>query len=115
MRSAATFVNTARGELVDEGALLHALRAGTIAGAALDVLDAETERAPLGLDHPLIAYARTADNLVITPHIGGACRDAMASSERFVAGKLAAFLRKRATRPSPAARNGRPASSVIEP
>ena len=115
MRSTATFVNTARGELVDEGALLHALRAGTIAGAALDVLDTETERAPLGLGHPLIAYARTADNLVITPHIGGACHDAMASSERFVARKLAAFLRKRAARPSPAARNGRPASSVNEP
>ena len=38
----------------------------------------------------------TADNLVITPHIGGACRDAMASTERFVASKLTAFLRERA-------------------
>ena len=115
MRSTATFVNTARGELVDEGALLHALRAGTIVGAALDVLDAETERAPLGFDHPLIAYARTADNLVITPHIGGACHDAMASTERFVARKLTAFLRKRAARPSPAAGSSRRASGASEP
>lgn len=115
MHSTATFVNTARGELVDEGALLSALRTGAIAGAALDVLDTETERAHLGFDHPLIAYARTADNLVITPHIGGACRDAMASSERFVAKKLVACLRKRAARTSPRVGNGRVASSVNEP
>ena len=115
MRSTATFVNTSRGELVDEGALLQALRNGTIAGAAIDVLDAETERASLGLEHPLIAYARTADNLVITPHIGGACCDAMASSERFVAKKLVAFLRKRAVQPTPAVRNSRPARVVNEP
>ena len=109
MKSTATFVNTARGELVDEGALLHALRTGAIAGAALDVLDAEAERAPLGLDHPLIAYARAADNLVITPHIGGACGDAMASSERFVARKLTACLLERGASPSPRAKNGRAA------
>ena len=103
MKPTATFVNTARGELVDEAALLRALRAGTIAGAALDVLDQETERAHLGITHPLIAYARTADNLVITPHIGGACRDAMASSERFVARKLVAYIQERAAvTPAPA-------------
>jgi len=101
MNSTATFVNTARGELVDENALLRALRAGAIAGAALDVLDAEVERTLLGVDHPLIGHARAADNLVITPHIGGACRDAMASAERFVARKLTAFLRDRAVQPRP--------------
>ena len=106
MKPTATFVNTARGELVDEGALLHALCAGAIGGAALDVLDAENERAPLGLDHPLIAYARAADNLVVTPHIGGACVDAMASTERFVARKLAACLLERGARPSRRAKGG---------
>jgi phosphoglycerate dehydrogenase-like enzyme len=55
-------VNTSRGPIVDEAALLAALGDGTIAGAALDVYDTE----PLPPDHPL----RTAPNTVLTPHLG---------------------------------------------
>ncbi|HEY0816469.1 MAG TPA: D-2-hydroxyacid dehydrogenase family protein [Pseudonocardia sp.] len=55
-------VNTSRGPIVDEDALVAALCGGTIAGAGLDVFDTE----PLPLDHPL----RTAPNTVLTPHIG---------------------------------------------
>jgi phosphoglycerate dehydrogenase-like enzyme len=55
-------VNTSRGPIVDERALIDALRTGTIAGAGLDVFDVE----PLPLDHPL----RTMPNTVLTPHIG---------------------------------------------
>jgi phosphoglycerate dehydrogenase-like enzyme len=55
-------VNTSRGPIVDESALVAALHDGTMAGAALDVFDQE----PLPLDHPL----RTAPNTVLTPHIG---------------------------------------------
>jgi phosphoglycerate dehydrogenase-like enzyme len=55
-------VNTSRGPVVDESALVAALHAGTIAGAALDVFDVE----PLPTDHPL----RTAPNTVLTPHVG---------------------------------------------
>jgi phosphoglycerate dehydrogenase-like enzyme len=55
-------VNTSRGPIVDEAALVAALSDNTIAGAALDVFDTE----PLPLDHPL----RTAPNTVLTPHIG---------------------------------------------
>ncbi len=62
MRPTACLVNTSRGPIVDERALLDALNAGTIAGAALDVFDQE----PLPLEHPL----RRAANVVLTPHLG---------------------------------------------
>ncbi len=62
MKPTAYVINTSRGPIVDEAALIAALRDGTIAGAGLDVFDEE----PLPLDH---ALRRTA-NTIITPHIG---------------------------------------------
>ncbi len=62
MKSTALLVNTSRGPIVDEAALIAALRARSIAGAALDVFDTE----PLPAGHPL----RTLDNVLATPHIG---------------------------------------------
>lgn len=62
MKPTAYLINTSRGPIVDEAALLEALHAGTIAGAGLDVYDTE----PLPADHPL----RGAPNTVLTPHIG---------------------------------------------
>ena len=62
MRPDAWLVNTSRGPIVDEAALLLALREGWIAGAALDVYDDE----PLPADHPL----RSLPNTVLTPHVG---------------------------------------------
>jgi phosphoglycerate dehydrogenase-like enzyme len=62
MKPSAVLVNTSRGPIVDEAALVAALRDGTIGGAALDVFDRE----PLAPDHPL----RSAPNALVTPHIG---------------------------------------------
>lgn len=62
MKASAFLINTSRGPIVDEAALLDALRARRIAGAGLDVFWEE----PLALDHPL----RRMDNAVITPHLG---------------------------------------------
>ena len=62
MKPTAYLVNTSRGPIVDENALVDAVRKGTIAGAGLDVYDEE----PLPLDHPL----RNLPNTVITPHLG---------------------------------------------
>jgi phosphoglycerate dehydrogenase-like enzyme len=62
MKPASWLINTSRGPIVDEGALVRALTSRAIAGAALDVFDAE----PLPVDHPF----RTLDNVLATPHIG---------------------------------------------
>jgi phosphoglycerate dehydrogenase-like enzyme len=62
MKSTAWLVNTSRGPIVDESALISALREHRIAGAAVDVFDVE----PLPVDHPY----RSLDNVLATPHIG---------------------------------------------
>lgn len=92
MREGSVFINTARGEMVDEADLIFALQDGALAAAGIDVIENELGLTSLGLNHPLVAFARQTDRLVITPHIGGACSDAMASTELFVAKKLRAFL-----------------------
>ena len=67
MKPNARFVNTSRGPIVDEAALIEALRARRIAGAAVDVFDVE----PLPPDHPF----RKLDNVLATPHIGYVTED----------------------------------------
>ena len=62
MKPTAYLINTSRGPIVDEKALIAALTAGRIAGAGLDVFDVE----PLPVDHPF----RKLDNVVLTPHLG---------------------------------------------
>jgi phosphoglycerate dehydrogenase-like enzyme len=62
MKSTAWLINTSRGPIVDEAALVRALKSGAIGGAALDVFDTE----PLPADHPF----RTLDNVLATPHVG---------------------------------------------
>jgi D-3-phosphoglycerate dehydrogenase / 2-oxoglutarate reductase len=86
MQPGAWFINTARGELVDEAALLHALTTGQLAGAAIDVL-ARENTAQLA-NHPLIAYAKAHDNLLITPHLGGCTFESREKTELFLAKRL---------------------------
>jgi D-3-phosphoglycerate dehydrogenase len=62
MKPSAYIINTSRGPIIDEAAMLTALREKKIAGAGLDVFDIE----PLPTDHPL----RKLDNVVLTPHLG---------------------------------------------
>jgi D-3-phosphoglycerate dehydrogenase len=83
MKPGAFFVNTARESLVDEAALDDALASGRLAGAALDVV--HTGEAPGR--HPLLRH----DNVVITPHLGGATRETLAQGAEMLAEEIARF------------------------
>lgn len=83
MKRTAFLVNTSRGELLDETALLSALAAKRIAGAALDVLKGESSAGMA--NHPVVRYAKRHSNLLITPHIGGCTAESMDVTERFMA------------------------------
>lgn len=87
----AVLVNTSRGQLIDESALIKALKRKHLAGAALDVVAQERNSQNRCLS-PLLDYAGTHDNLLITPHIGGATYESMAKTEVFMAHKLTKFL-----------------------
>lgn len=85
MRDTAFLVNIARGPLVDTEALVEALAAGTIGGAALDVTDPE----PLPPDHPLLGFP----NCLVVPHIGSATLPARRAMARLAVSNLVAFLK----------------------
>lgn len=72
MKESAYLINTSRGSIVDEPALVRALQAGKIAGAGLDVLEKE----PIDPANPLIEM----DNVLTAPHIGGATKEASSRS-----------------------------------
>jgi len=78
------FVNTARGELVDEAALLELARCNKLKGLATDVIANETGRNRLN-DWLMAAQGR---NIIVTPHVGGATWTSMAATEEFVVEKL---------------------------
>jgi D-3-phosphoglycerate dehydrogenase len=86
----ALLINTARGDVLDELALLAALESGQLGGAALDVI--WNERAGGGTR--LAEYARRHANLILTPHIGGATVESMAATEVFMARKLRDGLKR---------------------
>jgi len=84
MKPTAVLVNTARSGLVDEQALIDALRCRQIMGAALDVFDVE----PLPADSPLLKL----DNVTITPHLAGSTIDSFLNSPRMMAEHLRRLL-----------------------
>lgn len=84
MKRGAYLVNTARGGLVDQAALVEALRSGHLGGAALDVL----EREPIAPDDPLLGFP----NVVLTPHTAFYSRESLVEMKRRVAGEIAAAL-----------------------
>jgi glycerate dehydrogenase len=91
MKPAAFLINTARGALVDEPALIQALRENKLAGAALDVISRE----PPPADHPIIKAAKELDNLVVTPHCAWSAREARERLLNETAENIAAFIEGR--------------------
>ncbi len=84
MKPTASLINTSRGPIVNEPALIDALQKRTIAGAGLDVFDEE----PLPLDHPF----RTLTNIVVTPHIGYVTKETYEIFFRHIVENIRAFL-----------------------
>ncbi len=82
MREGVRLVNAARGELLDEGALLDAVRSGKVAGAALDVFSAEPYSGPL----------LELDNVVVTPHLAASTEEAQDRAGVIIAEQVAAAL-----------------------
>jgi phosphoglycerate dehydrogenase-like enzyme len=89
MKRSAILVNTARGPIIDQAALIEALSRNLLAGAGLDVFDLEP---PLPANHPIL----TAPNTVLTPHIGFETAEAMAAKANIALGHLEDFLRNAA-------------------
>jgi D-3-phosphoglycerate dehydrogenase len=85
MKDGAVLINTARGELVDEKALYDALAAGKLRGAGLDAFDPE----PPPKENPLF----TLDQVIATPHTGGAVFDNVENVARHAIGNILRFLR----------------------
>ena len=95
MRDGSVLVNTSRGAIVDEEALLGALQSGKLAAAALDVMADETSGEEWVADNPLVRYAKTHQNLVITPHIGGMTAESADRTNLFMIAKLKRYLQER--------------------
>jgi D-3-phosphoglycerate dehydrogenase len=85
MKQGSFFINTARGEMTDEGALLRALRHGPIAGAAVDTLANESPDGKHLKRNPLVEWAREHENLIIVPHIGGTTVEAIERTQLHIA------------------------------
>ncbi|HLE57466.1 MAG TPA: NAD(P)-dependent oxidoreductase [Rhodothermia bacterium] len=88
----AVLINTSRGEIIDEEALLQALVSGRLSGAAVDVI--RNELSPSERGRTLVSYARTHENLIITPHIGGATIEAVEKTDLFIVGRLVEWLKQ---------------------
>ncbi len=82
MKAGAYFINTSRGEIVDEADLIDALQDGHIAAAGVDVISGEFEDGKY--NHPMLKYARTHNNLLVSPHIAGNTVDSTRKTAAYV-------------------------------
>ena len=92
MKQGAIILNTSRGRIIDEAALLAGLESGHLGGAGLDVIDGEWLSDDERVRHPLVDYSRQHGNLVIVPHIGGSTTESIYGARIFMAKKMTAWL-----------------------
>ncbi|MDO8467177.1 MAG: NAD(P)-dependent oxidoreductase [bacterium] len=93
MRPTAIFINTARGEITDEKALLKALRQNWIAGSGIDTLAGEMPDGRHLIGNPLVDYARKNNNLIILPHLGGSTKEATERTQVYISELVARELK----------------------
>ena len=93
MKSGAVLINVSRGALVDEEALVDALEAGRLGGAGVDVIT--NEWSDDISHHPVIRYAESHRNLIVSPHIGGSTYESNHDARMFTARKLVVHLEQR--------------------
>jgi D-3-phosphoglycerate dehydrogenase len=92
MKPGAVLINTSRGDIIDEDALIEALETRRLAAFGADVLHGEgRERME---DNPVIQYAQDHENVIITPHMGGGTHFSVIEARRFMADKVAVALKR---------------------
>ncbi len=91
MKEGIIIINTSRGTIIDEDALLEALESGRVGAAGLDVITGEWDSRLK--QHPLIVYAGEHENLLISPHVGGVTFESQTLAYTRTAQKLADYLK----------------------
>jgi D-3-phosphoglycerate dehydrogenase len=109
MKPSAILINTSRGGVVDDAALLRALQAGQLAGAGLDVFVSESDKTQQATTQALIALP----NVVATPHAAASTREGLARTNRIAAESVVAVLDGRSPRPECIVADGRTAFSKV--
>lgn len=95
MKKGVIIINTARGGIIDEKDFCEALENGKVGGAGLDVIDGEWMENIR--EHPLIQYAGTHQNLLISPHVGGTCFEAQYITAENIMRKIDDYFRNNCT------------------
>ena len=85
-------VNTSRGQLVEDGAILEALDDGVLAGYLTDVIDGEWETSSQRFDHPLVKRSREKGDVLISPHIGGSTNESIFLARSYVLNELKSWI-----------------------
>lgn len=95
MKPTSFLINTSRAEIINEKALLDALKIGKIRGAALDVIENERMLIEhIDSENRLVEYAKNHKNLVLTPHIGGLTHESINDATMFIINKIKEILKK---------------------
>lgn len=94
MKRGALLINTARGKIVNEKDVIESLESGALGGYGADVLSDELAFGPTFPSTPLVEYAKTHENVIIVPHIGGMTHESREATDIFIAEKLEKVLRQ---------------------